>query len=96
MRVDEIQTLLRKEISVKHIVVIVAGTGKARDLDIEAGTTARDILTDLGLQDYVLSRDSGQDVFGENENVYTAIQDGEKLYASTRTDVGNQITTERR
>lgn len=80
----------------KHIVIIVAGTGKARNLNIEAGTTAHDILNNIGLQDYVLSRDSGQDVFGEHENVYTAVEDGEKLYASTRTDVGNQVTIEGR
>jgi hypothetical protein len=72
----------------KQIVVIVAGTGQPRDLRIEPGTTARDILSELGLQDYVLSKDSAQHPFGANENVYTEVDDGEKIYAAPKADVG--------
>ncbi len=72
----------------KNVVVIVAGTGQMHDLTIQPGTSARDILTQLGLQGYVLSKDRGQHPFGETENVYPEVDDGEKLYAAAKTDVG--------
>ena len=72
----------------KSIVVITAGTGNHNDLTIEAGTTAQDILKQLNLSGYVLSKDSGQYVFGESENVYANVDDGEKLHAASKTDVG--------
>ena len=75
----------------KQIVVITAGTGNHTDLTIEAGTTASDILKQLNLTGYVLSKDSGQHVFGESENVYANVDDGEKLHVASKTDVG--ITT---
>ena len=72
----------------KSIVVITAGTGNHSDLTIEAGTTASDILKQLNLTGYVLSKDSGQHVFGESENVYANVDDGEKLHVASKTDVG--------
>lgn len=72
----------------KNIVVIIAGSGQPHDLAIEPGTTARDILGKLGLNGYVLSKDAGQHTFGENENIYPEVDDGEKLYAASKTDVG--------
>jgi len=74
----------------KNVVVIIAGSGQHHDLTIEAGTTARDILQQIGLQGYVLSKDAGQHTFGETENVYAAVDDGEKLHAAAKTDVGRQ------
>lgn len=75
----------------KNVVVITAGTGNHTDLAIEPGTAAKDILDQLNLTGYVLSKDSGQHVFGENENVYASIDDGEKLHAASKTDVGKLI-----
>lgn len=72
----------------KSIVLIVAGTGQHYDLSIEPGTTARDVLSQTNLSGYRLSKDNGQTVFGENENIYPAIENGEKLHASAKTDVG--------
>ena len=76
----------------KNIVVITAATGEHRDLTIEPGTTAGDILKELNLSGYVLSKDSGNHVFGESENVYSEIDDGEKLHASAKTDVGRPVS----
>lgn len=70
----------------KNVVIIVAGTGQHHDLTIAPGTTPRDILAQVGLTEYRLSKD-GQ-VLGESENIYTLIDDGEKLHASAKTDVG--------
>jgi len=72
----------------KNVVVITAGTGNHTDLTIEPGTTAKDILNQLNLSGYILSKDSGQHTFGENENVYANVDDGEKLHAVSKTDVG--------
>ena len=75
----------------KAVVVIVAGSGQAHDLSIQPGTTASDILKQVGLQGYVLSKDRGQHIFGEKENVYPEVDDGEKLFAASKTDVGLNI-----
>ena len=39
----------------KKLSVVVAGTGQIRDVEIQAGTTAGDILHQLNLTDYLLS-----------------------------------------
>ena len=72
----------------KSIVVITAGTNNHTDLSIEPGTTAKDILTQLNLHGYNLSKDNGNTVFGDSENVYANVDDGEKLHAYSKTDVG--------
>ena len=72
----------------KTVVVVVAGSGQAHDLTIQPGTSAGDILNQAGLKGYVLSKDRGQHPFGQNENVYPEVDDGEKLYAAAKTDVG--------
>ncbi|MGP8321427.1 MAG: hypothetical protein ACT6FE_03765 [Methanosarcinaceae archaeon] len=72
----------------KQIVVITAGTGENSDLSIEAGTTSSDILKQLNLSGYVLSKDNGQHVFGATENVYKEVDDGEKLHVASKADVG--------
>jgi len=73
----------------KSIVVINAATGDHRDLEIDPGTTAQDILKELGLSGCVLSKDSGNKTFGETENIYANVDDGEKLHFASKTDVGN-------
>ncbi len=73
----------------KNVVIIVAGTGRHHDLSIEPGTTSRDILAEIGLAGYRLSKDNGQHVFGDNENVYPLVEDGEKIHCSSKTDVGS-------
>lgn len=82
------RTLLKTEDNMKGIVVVLAGTGQAHDLSIQPGTSARDVLNQLGLQGYVLSKDRGEHPFGESENIYTEVDDGEKLFAAAKTDVG--------
>jgi hypothetical protein len=39
----------------KKLSVVVAGTGQIRDVEIQPGTTAGDILHQLNLSDYLLS-----------------------------------------
>lgn len=74
----------------KQIAVKVAGTTQEpRDVVIQAGTTAGEILSQLGLKGYLLSKDARADrFFGSTENVYAEVADGEKLFATTKTEVG--------
>lgn len=73
----------------KNITVCVAETGVYHDLTIAPGTTARDIITQVGLADqYLLSRGHNREPFGADENVYESVADGAKLFASSPVTVG--------
>ena len=72
----------------KHLSVVVAGTGQIRDVEIQPGTTAGDILNQLSLPDYLLSKGPNEPFFANADSVYDKIGDGEKIFASTKAEVG--------
>jgi hypothetical protein len=74
----------------KRIAVKVAGSEQEpMDISIKPGTTASDILNQLNLPGYLLSTSTGSSqFFGEDEVVYPAVRDGDKLYATTPAEVG--------
>ena len=72
----------------KKLSVVVAGTGQIRDIEIKPGTSAGDILAQLSLKDYLLSKGPNDPFFAAAETVYDKVSDGEKLFASTKADVG--------
>ncbi len=72
----------------KKLSVVVAGTGNIRDIEIQPGTTAGDVLNQLGLRDYMLSKGPNDPFFAAAESVYDKVGDGEKIFASTKADVG--------
>jgi hypothetical protein len=72
----------------KHLSVVVAGTGQIRDVQIQPGTTAGDILNELSLRDYLLSKGPNDPFFANAESVYEKVADGEKIFASTKAEVG--------
>jgi hypothetical protein len=73
----------------KDLTVVVAGTGEIKDIAIESGTTADDVLRSIGLQGYALSKDgSSSTFFQRKENIYPLVEDGTKLWASTDPKVG--------
>lgn len=73
----------------KRIATLVAESGDLRDLVIQPGTTSREILNQMGLNDrYTLSRQGGQAPFADDENVYELVSDGSKLVAATPVEVG--------
>ena len=57
------------------------------DVSIEPGTTSSDILDHIkenkgiNLTGFGLSKEDGSNQFGDNENIYPKVEDGEKLYA---------------
>ena len=82
------QSQQEKTNRMKHLSVVVAGTGQIRDVDIQPGTTAGDILNQLSLKDYLLSKGPNDPFFAAAESVYDKINDGEKIFASTKAEVG--------
>ena len=72
----------------KRLSVVVAGTGQIRDIEIEPGTSAGDILNQLNLSGYLLSRGPDDPFFANAESVYDKVGDGEKVFASTKAEVG--------
>ena len=72
----------------KRLSVVVAGTGQIRDIQIQPGTTAGDVLNQLNLRDYLLSKGPNDPFFANAESVYDKVSDGEKIFASTKAEVG--------
>ncbi|MBZ5606191.1 MAG: hypothetical protein LAO79_28195 [Acidobacteriia bacterium] len=75
----------------KKLSVVVAGSGQIRDVEIEPGTTAGDLLQQLNLSDYLLSRGPNEPFFAASESAYDKVRDGEKIFASTKAEVGDVV-----
>jgi hypothetical protein len=54
---------------VKKLSVVVAGTGQIRDIEIQPGTTAGDVLNQLDLRDYLLSKGPNDPFFANADTV---------------------------
>jgi len=72
----------------KNLSVVVAGSGQIRDVEIQPGTTAGDVLAQLNLHDYLLSKGPRDPFFAAAETIYDKVNSGEKIFASTKADVG--------
>jgi hypothetical protein len=55
----------------KKLSVVVAGTGQIRDKEIQSGTTAGDVLHQLVLQDYLVSKGPNDPFSAAAESIYT-------------------------
>jgi hypothetical protein len=76
---------------VKTITFKVAGS-EADPIDtvIYPGTTVSEVLDQHNLQGYLLS--TGPDArrfFGSDENIYPLVVDGDKLFATSKAEVGS-------
>jgi hypothetical protein len=72
----------------KRVSVVVAGTGQIRDIQIEPGTSVGDVLQQLGLREYLLSKGPNEPFLANVDSVYDKVNDGEKVFASTKAEVG--------
>jgi hypothetical protein len=72
----------------KRLSVVVAGSGQIRDLEIEPGTTARDVLQKVGMPDGLLSKGPNEPFFANADSIYDKVNDGEKIFASSKAEVG--------
>ena len=72
-------------------IVVPGANGDAplniTDLTLQPGTTVREAVEAAGLAGYMLRTESGE-ILTERDNLYTRIQDGEKLFAAPKMDVG--------
>jgi hypothetical protein len=78
----------KKENAMKQIIISVAGAeGKRdfKDVQILPGTKPRDVLTQLNLTGFQLSKPEGG-AFGFNDDLYQGVSDGQKVFA-TKADV---------
>jgi hypothetical protein len=73
----------------KTLSIVVAGSGQIRDVEIQPGTTAGDVLSQINLPDYVLSKGANHPLFAAAESIYDKVEHGEKIFASTKADVGD-------
>jgi hypothetical protein len=80
--------ITKENYRMKRLSVVVAGTGQIRDVEIQPGTTAGDVLNQLGLKDYLLSKGPNDPFFANAESVFDKVNDGEKIFASTKAEVG--------
>ena len=69
----------------KQVCIKVVGPTDREPIDrtIQPGTTAAELVNDCGLRGYVLTLPNGTGFFAPGENVYTAIQSGDCLMASS-------------
>lgn len=72
----------------KRVSVVVAGTGQIRDIQIDPGTTVADVLQQLALPDYLLSKGPNEPFLANADSIYDKVGDGEKVFASTKAEVG--------
>jgi hypothetical protein len=85
---------LERSQNMKNITVVSAASGQHNDLTIPPGTTVRDIRQQLGLDNgFILTTGRGSEPFADDENIYPAVPDGAKLYASTPVEVGTPWTS---
>jgi hypothetical protein len=82
------QSNVKEKNKMKNLSVVVAGTGDIKDLEIQPGTTAGDVLHQLALPDYLLSRGPNEPFFAAAESIYDKVKGGEKIFASTKAEVG--------
>ena len=67
----------------KNLSIVVAGSGEIKDLSIKPGTKVSDIIRDAELSGYVLSKNSEEKPFNQDDEIYPMVEDGQKIYAST-------------
>lgn len=72
----------------KRLSVVIAGSGQIRDVEIQPGTTAGDVLNQLNIPDYLLSKGPNDPFFANRESIFDKVEDGAKIIASTKAEVG--------
>ena len=68
----------------KKVIIAIAGTEgrkEIKDIELLPGTKPRDVLGQLGLNGFALSRPEGG-LFGMNDDLYQSVADGQKVIAA--------------
>jgi hypothetical protein len=75
----------------KTVAVIISGAPAGenlREVDIEPGTSAGDVLRALNLTGYILSREGSAQAFAAEEDIYGAVEQGGKVRCTPIAEVG--------
>ena len=83
---------INRQVDLKMVTIkFAAGLRQPETLALLPGTTSAEVLHQLGLGvDYQLSKGTPDTVFGQDENIYGAIRDGDLLFVTSRVDAGAQ------
>ena len=82
----DIQTGLKR-----ILVKFVGGTRPPQEVFLGPGTTTADLLTQLKLdrRGFFVSKGPADSTFGVDENLYTALSNGDLVYVSSHVDAGH-------
>jgi hypothetical protein len=78
----------------KRLAIIVSGAPpeqQLREVSVEPGVVAADVLRGLNLAGYLLSKEGSAQFFAAEEPIYDAVNDGDKLRATPSAQVGNVL-----
>ncbi len=74
----------------KVVTVVISGVERdgVRDVEIERGSTVRDVLNSLHLEGYLLKLEGENAALGKDEPLYDLVRDGQKIRAVPEATVG--------
>ena len=86
----ETQKTEQQEGMKRILVKFVGGTRQPQEVFIGPGTTASDLLVELGLDrnGFYVSKGTADTTFGVDEALYPSLRDGDLLYVSSQVDAG--------
>lgn len=78
--------------STKNITIVKPGSGEnaqseAYDITIQSGNTGSQVMAQLNLQDFVLTKGDGKAI-NMSEDLFSLVENGEKIFATTPATVG--------
>jgi hypothetical protein len=74
----------------KNVALVVAGSGEIRDLTISPGTKVGEVMTATGLNGYLTSTGPDKPFLRPEDDLYEAVPEGAKVYASTPAEAGGR------
>lgn len=75
----------------KNIAVVVAGSNKIYDLEVQPATRAGDVLDHVGMPEGILTMGGNSNPIDRNQDVYGLVDNGTKLFASIAPEVGKPM-----
>jgi len=72
----------------EKLIVVNGMTGQETPVKIQEGATPKEVLSNLGLQNYRLASVKNRHVFQPGQDISQAVQNGERLFAFAEMAVG--------
>jgi hypothetical protein len=74
----------------KNVALVVAGSGEIRDLTITPGTKVSEVMAATGLPNYLISEGPNKPFLRPEDDLYQAVPEGGKVFASTPAEAGGR------